>query len=172
MSHHTTPLYIVFREGVYRHECGGVYSTEALAIEAAIALIKGENDDHHHYTIVPLTLDATPGMHAHIPGAWQTPQESEPIAEVHRHRKAVRMTRPRTTGQWIEDSPPWWTDGGCVIEVEATTGNIIGRVEIPPWQDQEAETPGIRLITDIWQRAEFPPGARWRYFDGPTSHHI
>jgi hypothetical protein len=52
-------VYVVFREGVYRHECGGVFSTFGKAKEAALALIKGEPDDWHHYVVHDLRMDET-----------------------------------------------------------------------------------------------------------------
>lgn len=50
-------LFAVFREGVYRHECGGIFSTVDSAVEAAVALITGECDHYHSYVIVPFDLD-------------------------------------------------------------------------------------------------------------------
>tara|TARA_R110000850_G_scaffold91270_15_gene193868 strand:- start:2439 stop:2717 length:279 start_codon:yes stop_codon:yes gene_type:complete len=50
-------LFAVFKVGVYRHECGGIFRTEALAIAAAKELHEGERDDYHHYEVVPFTLD-------------------------------------------------------------------------------------------------------------------
>jgi hypothetical protein len=51
-------VFAVFKEGIYRHECGGVFSTLVLAREAAHKLIVGERDDHHKYSVIPFTLDA------------------------------------------------------------------------------------------------------------------
>jgi hypothetical protein len=51
-------LYVVIRTAVYRHEIGGVFSTEESAIKAANALIATEPDDHHDYEIVEFVLDS------------------------------------------------------------------------------------------------------------------
>jgi len=50
-------LFSVFKEGIYRHGCGGVFSTQALAEEAAKKLLGGEKDNYHTYVIVPFDLD-------------------------------------------------------------------------------------------------------------------
>jgi hypothetical protein len=49
--------WVVFKEGVYRQGCGGVFSTLELAAEAARKLIAGEPDDYHIYKVVPFVLD-------------------------------------------------------------------------------------------------------------------
>ena len=50
-------IYVVFRNGVYRHECGGIFSTFELAKSAAKCLLEGEPDDYHYYDIVMFELD-------------------------------------------------------------------------------------------------------------------
>ena len=50
-------LFLVFKEGVYRHECGGVFSTLEKAETAAKDFLSGEIDDYHKYDIVPFDLD-------------------------------------------------------------------------------------------------------------------
>lgn len=50
-------LYIVFQEAVYRHECGGVFSTIEKAIEAANLLAEADIDSHHSYDVQEFTLD-------------------------------------------------------------------------------------------------------------------
>jgi hypothetical protein len=50
-------VYAVFRYGVYRHECGGVFSTLELAKVAADQLIASEPDDYHAYEVVPFEMD-------------------------------------------------------------------------------------------------------------------
>lgn len=52
-------LYAVFREAVYRHECGGIFSTQELAEASARQLACGEPDRHHRYDVVPFDLDVT-----------------------------------------------------------------------------------------------------------------
>ena len=50
-------VYAVFREGVYRHECGGVFSTLDLAKAAADTLADREPDNYHGFDVVPFELD-------------------------------------------------------------------------------------------------------------------
>lgn len=50
-------VFAVFKKGVYRHECGGIFSTIELATEAAHKLITGERDDYHTYEILEFELD-------------------------------------------------------------------------------------------------------------------
>ena len=50
-------LYAVFKTGVYRHECGGVFSGYASAIDAAVRLIRQERDSYHSYNVMPLLVD-------------------------------------------------------------------------------------------------------------------
>lgn len=50
-------LYAVFKEAVYRHECGGIFSTLEKAENAAKDLRDGEPDSHHNYVVVPFYLD-------------------------------------------------------------------------------------------------------------------
>lgn len=50
-------IYAVFRNGIYRHECGGLFSTLALASAAAVSLRDGEPDSYHYYNVIPFELD-------------------------------------------------------------------------------------------------------------------
>lgn len=50
-------VWAVFKEGVGRQECGGIFSTLELAIQAASTLKDGERDDYHHYEVVPFVVD-------------------------------------------------------------------------------------------------------------------
>lgn len=50
-------LFAVFQEGVYRHSCGGIYDSEARAIEAADRIAACDVDDYHNYEVVPFTLN-------------------------------------------------------------------------------------------------------------------
>lgn len=47
------PLYALFREGSYRHECGGIFTDKYLAKEAIDILISSEPDKHHTWVCVP-----------------------------------------------------------------------------------------------------------------------
>lgn len=48
-------VYAVFCEGVYRHECIGVFFDEAAAKNAADAAARADNDSYHRYSVVPFT---------------------------------------------------------------------------------------------------------------------
>ena len=50
-------LYAVFQEGVYRHECGGIFTTEAKALATAKKLATGDRDSYHEYAVVPFCAD-------------------------------------------------------------------------------------------------------------------
>jgi hypothetical protein len=85
-------VYMVFRVGIYRHECGGIYTHKDRAIEVARVLIAAENDDHHHYEIVPFQFDTQPELvenrlHPHMPGFM----EMDTVAYVQRYRDRVRV---------------------------------------------------------------------------------
>jgi hypothetical protein len=51
-------VYAVFKTGVYRHECAGIFSTPDAADAAAERCISGERDDYHDYKVVAFELDA------------------------------------------------------------------------------------------------------------------
>lgn len=53
----SVPLFAVFKTGVFRHECGGIFSSQALAEVAAERLIKTEPDNWHDYRVVPFEMD-------------------------------------------------------------------------------------------------------------------
>ena len=50
-------MYAVFREGCYRHECGGIFSSLVKAEDAARKLIEWEKDSYHTYEVVPFEID-------------------------------------------------------------------------------------------------------------------
>lgn len=50
-------VYAVFKEGSYRHECGGIFTSLDAAKAAALKLITSEPDDHHEYEVIPFELD-------------------------------------------------------------------------------------------------------------------
>lgn len=52
-----TTLYAVFRKGVYRHECGGIFDHPGKAVTAAFELAQEDNDDYHAYEVVPFELN-------------------------------------------------------------------------------------------------------------------
>jgi len=51
-------VYVVFKTAIYRHECGGVFTTKELAIAAAKKLRDGEVDGHHRYEVIPFILNS------------------------------------------------------------------------------------------------------------------
>lgn len=58
-------IFIVHKEGVYRHECGGVFSSLELAIAACKQIHTGDRDDYHSYEVRQHVLDvATEQNHA------------------------------------------------------------------------------------------------------------
>jgi hypothetical protein len=50
-------LFAVFQQGVYRHECGGIFSTEEKAKDAATRLAMYDCDSYHRYEVYPFNLD-------------------------------------------------------------------------------------------------------------------
>lgn len=50
-------VFAVFKIAVYRHECGGIFTSKRLAVNAARKLRDGERDDHHNYEVIPFVLD-------------------------------------------------------------------------------------------------------------------
>lgn len=52
-----TQLFAVFREGVYRHQCGGIFSTKDDAIACAKHLAASDSDAYHTYEVLPFVLD-------------------------------------------------------------------------------------------------------------------
>jgi len=52
-----TTVYTVFRFGVYRHECYGIFFTQAQAESLAKTLADNEPDDYHHYGVEEYDID-------------------------------------------------------------------------------------------------------------------
>lgn len=52
-------LFVVFKEGGYRHECGRIFTTFETAVDAAKFLAEGDRDSYHKYKVVPFVLDET-----------------------------------------------------------------------------------------------------------------
>lgn len=50
-------VYVIFKEGVYRKECGGVFSNLLDAVKEAINFRNNEPDNSHAYYVLPQTLD-------------------------------------------------------------------------------------------------------------------
>ncbi len=51
-------VWAVFKEGVYRHECGGIFTSLEKATAAAEQLAIAEKDDYHRFEVVPFTVDS------------------------------------------------------------------------------------------------------------------
>lgn len=49
-------VFVVFKEGVYRHECAGVFSKADTATRIADERLAG-GDHYHQWTVVPFELD-------------------------------------------------------------------------------------------------------------------
>jgi hypothetical protein len=54
----TMTVFVVFQEGVYRHDCGGVFTSLELAKAAADQRKAAERDNYHEWTVVPFEVDA------------------------------------------------------------------------------------------------------------------
>ena len=52
-------LFVVTREGVYRHEIVGIYDRYDYATEAALVAISEEDDDYHEFNVGKCTLGRT-----------------------------------------------------------------------------------------------------------------
>lgn len=50
-------VYAVFKSGIYRHECGGIFHSQEEAISAATHFANSDIDDYHDYKVVPFVLN-------------------------------------------------------------------------------------------------------------------
>lgn len=50
-------IFAVFQEGVYRHDCCGVFSKQELAEAAALQAAQNDKDNYHEYHVRPFELD-------------------------------------------------------------------------------------------------------------------
>ena len=87
-------IYAVFKVGVYRHECGGLFSTDKKALDAAKAAAEAEPDDYHQFEIVPFELDVPTPMDvndrsAFVPNPQGELAEQKPLFSVVRDKKGV-----------------------------------------------------------------------------------
>lgn len=74
-------VYCVFQEGVYRHECGGVYDSREAAIAAAQAIAADDRDDYHSYDVVAFTLNERPDQSEGEPVLYSV-KRSEALARL------------------------------------------------------------------------------------------
>ncbi len=82
----STTVYAVFREGVYRHECGGIFSSQEAAIDAAKSFAELEPDSWHHFEVMPFDLDARTEMVSSRDGRVNVWQEKKPVFSVQKER--------------------------------------------------------------------------------------
>lgn len=82
-------LFAVFREGVYRHECAGIFSTAEDAVFAAAGVIAMEGDSYHHYEVVPFVLDAVAGPDRYLADQRFIPAEAPPLYEIRRDKSGA-----------------------------------------------------------------------------------
>lgn len=54
-------LYAVFQQGVYRHDCVGVFDTLDLAVAAADGAAEAEIDNHHSFEVFQYVLNQQAG---------------------------------------------------------------------------------------------------------------
>lgn len=52
------PVYAVFQEGICRHLCIGIFSTETLALAAANKAAWTDKDSYHQYDVCPFEMDS------------------------------------------------------------------------------------------------------------------
>ena len=52
-----TELFAVVKDGVFRHEIKGIFTTRALAMKAAILSCKDEYDDYHSFLVLKFNID-------------------------------------------------------------------------------------------------------------------
>ena len=50
-------VYLVIKQGIYRHEITGIFERKTLALQSAYFDIKHERDDYHHYVIAEAELN-------------------------------------------------------------------------------------------------------------------
>lgn len=68
-------LFSVYREGAYRHQCGGIFSTLDLAKQAANKFAENDSDDYHEYVVHIYVLDQV------LPTGKAFMRDSPPIQE-------------------------------------------------------------------------------------------
>lgn len=90
-------LFVIFRRGVYRQQCGGVFSELEMAVAAARFFISVEPDDYHVFEIYQFHLNV---QAHHVPGTYQYKAagrlyESPPIKILRREKDTI----------YIDDTP-------------------------------------------------------------------
>ena len=91
----STKLYAVFKEGLYSHECVGIFDSLEVAQDVAVRAISMEPDDYHTYDIVPFTLNVTSSWNGSM--KWNELQEPERLYIVSRNNTEVKI---QTFEEW------------------------------------------------------------------------
>lgn len=55
-------VWVITKQGVYRHEIVGVFSSKEMAIEVAVSANNGEIDDYHDFDVVRVSLNSLPSL--------------------------------------------------------------------------------------------------------------
>lgn len=63
-------VFAVFREGVYRHECCGIFTDKDKAIACADAAADADGDSWHEYRVYPFTLNVPTPMGKYFSGVY------------------------------------------------------------------------------------------------------
>ncbi len=63
-------LYLVFKEGTYRHECLGVFDSRMVAMQTAMSAAITDEDDYHSYSVVPFELNTVTPKSSDIYRVW------------------------------------------------------------------------------------------------------
>ena len=66
-------VHVILKEGVYRHECCGVFSTLELADAAEKQLLAEESDTYHNFLLIPFEVDREIERDEH--GTLQEPKD-------------------------------------------------------------------------------------------------
>lgn len=117
-----TTVFAVFKKGVYRHECGGIFTTFELAKGAAITLLRGECDDYHNYEIIYFNLDESTS---------QTPVEQHGLdydGNPYYFGGKLEERSPCFTAQKIKHDVEMWVDPEFEKEINNSDGNSLPRV--------------------------------------------
>ncbi len=94
-------LFAVFKEGVLRHECGGIFDSLDLATAAAEMLLAGERDGYHDYFIVPFSLNQVTTQTPVGDDWWQGGElkEADPVLKLHGQKRGGTGSRPGSTAK-------------------------------------------------------------------------
>lgn len=144
-------LFVITREGIYRHEIGGVFSSFDAAIAEAKRLLLDEPDARHTYMVLLATLDSpvckterqSYGGFGERPKYWrvQWVQPSLAKEDMIESNIAVLDSVPCADGLWLDPADAEWL-------IANSGGPAVGMRVI-----------GLRLATDTDPRG---------YVDDPT----